>query len=89
MLTYPAKLGRNTSELLRALQGLQTADANRVSMPANWPNNEIIGDQGILAPANTVMKARERLEAAQAQEIKCFDWWFCYKGIPVRKETDK
>ncbi|MEB1808420.1 MAG: peroxiredoxin [Bacillaceae bacterium] len=89
ILTYPDELGRNTSELLRALKGLQTADAHGVAMPANWPNNEIIGDQAIIPPANTVMKARERLEAAQAQEFSCFDWWFCYKDIPVRKQTDK
>ncbi|GAB3798972.1 peroxiredoxin [Virgibacillus kimchii] len=82
MLTYPNELGRNTNELLRILKGLQTADAYGVAMPANWPNNELLGDQVILPPANTVMKARERVEQAEKSEIDCLDWWFCYEELP-------
>ncbi|WP_025028702.1 peroxiredoxin [Caldalkalibacillus mannanilyticus] len=82
ILTYPSEVGRNTNELLRVLKGLQTADTYRIATPANWPNNELIGDRVILPPANTVMKARERLEQAAANQFECLDWWFCYQEIP-------
>ncbi len=36
ILYYPAVLGRNVSEILRILVGLQTADAFGVAVPANW-----------------------------------------------------
>lgn len=35
-MTYPMNVGRNFAEVLRALDGLQTASANGVAMPANW-----------------------------------------------------
>ncbi|WP_368505329.1 peroxiredoxin [Alkalihalophilus sp. As8PL] len=82
ILNYPAEVGRNTNELLRILQALQIADGYDVKMPANWPDNELIGDKVILAPPTDVMKAQERMEEAEANEIECFDWWFCYKDLP-------
>jgi alkyl hydroperoxide reductase subunit AhpC len=35
-MTYPMNVGRNFAEVLRALDGLQTAAANTVATPANW-----------------------------------------------------
>jgi thioredoxin-dependent peroxiredoxin len=35
-MTYPMNVGRNFAEVLRALDGLQTAAANSVATPANW-----------------------------------------------------
>lgn len=35
-MTYPMNVGRNFAEVLRALDGLQTAAANGVAIPANW-----------------------------------------------------
>ncbi|MEM0898823.1 MAG: peroxiredoxin [Pseudomonadota bacterium] len=35
-MTYPMNVGRNFSEVLRALDGLQTAAKNAVATPANW-----------------------------------------------------
>ncbi|WP_420862088.1 peroxiredoxin [Algirhabdus cladophorae] len=35
-MTYPMNVGRNFAEVLRALDGLQTASANGVATPANW-----------------------------------------------------
>jgi peroxiredoxin (alkyl hydroperoxide reductase subunit C) len=81
ILTYPAEVGRNMYEILRALQALQVASMQKVAMPANWPNNELIGNQVILPPADTVEKIKERQTSAQAGNIKCFDWWFCYKSL--------
>jgi len=35
-MTYPMNVGRNFAEVLRALDGLQTAAGNGVATPANW-----------------------------------------------------
>ncbi len=35
-MTYPMNVGRNFAEVLRALDGLQTAASNGVATPANW-----------------------------------------------------
>ncbi|MCM8817070.1 MAG: peroxiredoxin [Candidatus Omnitrophica bacterium] len=81
ILYYPQELGRNMDEILRAVEAMQISDKNGVAMPANWPNNEIIGDSVIIPPAKDVKTARERLEKAKKGEFKCFDWWLCYKKI--------
>lgn len=76
---YPQELGRNMQEILRAVKGMQYSDKNGVAMPADWPNNGIIGDRVIIPPANNVATANERKAKAQAGEMQCFDWWFCHK----------
>ncbi|MET1124448.1 MAG: peroxiredoxin [Archaeoglobaceae archaeon] len=79
ILYYPQEVGRNIDEILRALKALQTSDAHRVAIPANWPNNELIGDKVIIPPPQSESEAKERLEKARAGEIECYDWWFCYR----------
>jgi len=81
MLYYPQELGRNMDEFLRMIRGFQTADKNGVAIPANWPNNEIVGDHVIIAPASDEKTAGERLEAAKRGDFECFDWWLCHKKI--------
>lgn len=81
MLYYPQELGRNMDEILRMIKGLQTVDKHGVAIPANWPNNELIGDHVIIPPAADEKTAKERLEKAAKKEIECFDWWFCHKNI--------
>jgi alkyl hydroperoxide reductase subunit AhpC len=36
ILSYPASTGRNTAEVLRVVDSLQTGDAHRVTTPINW-----------------------------------------------------
>jgi len=79
ILYYPQEVGRNMDEILRLVKALQISDEKKVAMPANWPNNELIGDKVILPPASDEKTARERLDKARAGEFECFDWWFCYK----------
>ncbi len=43
-MTYPMNVGRNFAEVLRALDGLQTAAGHGVATPANW----IVGDDVII-----------------------------------------
>ncbi len=81
ILYYPQEIGRNIDEILRALKALQTADKYEVATPADWPNNELIGDKVIIRPASDVETAKQRIELAKAKEIECYDWWFCYKKI--------
>jgi len=39
-MTYPMNVGRNFAEVLRALDGLQTAAKNGVATPADWQVGE-------------------------------------------------
>ena len=74
ILYYPQEIGRNISEIVRAVKALQKSDADSVATPANWPQNELIGDHVIIPPAMDEKTAKERLE-----KHECFDWWFCHK----------
>lgn len=83
ILYYPAELGRNMDEILRMIKGLQVSDKYKVALPANWPNNELVGEHAIIPPAETVQKAKERLK-----QYTCFDWWFCHKEIPKEEAEE-
>lgn len=76
ILYYPQELGRNMDEILRMVKGLQTADNEGVAIPANWPNNELVGDEVIIPPAKDIETAKERVK-----QYTCFDWWFCHKKL--------
>jgi peroxiredoxin (alkyl hydroperoxide reductase subunit C) len=79
MLYYPQELGRNMDEILRIVEGMQVSDEEGVAMPANWPNNEILGDRVIIPPATSVEMKNDRLKKAEKGEFKCYDWWLCHK----------
>ena len=81
MLYYPQELGRNMDEILRVVEAMQISDKNKVAMPANWPNNEILKDRVIIPPATDVKTAKERLEKAKEGEFECYDWWLCHKKL--------
>ncbi len=78
---YPQELGRNVDEILRAVKGMQISDSKKVAMPANWPNNEIVGDHVIIPPASDVKTSKERLKKAKTGEFEFYDWWFCHKKL--------
>jgi len=80
ILYYPMELGRNMDEILRMVKGLQIADKG-YAIPANWPNNEIIGDHVIIPLANTTDMIKKRREQEKAGEIECLDWWLCHKKL--------
>lgn len=46
-LTYPASVGRNVDEIVRALDALQLSSTHGVSTPVNWTD----GDDVIVSPA--------------------------------------
>lgn len=76
MIYYPQEIGRQIDEVVRALKALQVSDANKVAIPENWPNNELIGDKVINPPPKDVKTADERLKTAEG-----YDWWFTYKAL--------
>lgn len=75
VLYYPQEIGRNIDEVVRALKALQISD-KQGAVPANWPNNSLIGDRIIVPPATDEKTAAER-----KQKYDCFDWWFCHKPL--------
>ena len=76
ILYYPQEIGRNIDEIVRVVKALQTSDANGVATPANWPNNELVGDHVIVPPASDEKTAEERLK-----NYECYDWWFCHRPL--------
>ncbi len=76
ILYYPQELGRNMDEIVRIVKGLQTADANKVAIPANWPSSDLLGDRVIVPPPADIKTARERMK-----QYECYDWWFCTKKL--------
>jgi peroxiredoxin (alkyl hydroperoxide reductase subunit C) len=81
MLYYPQEIGRNMDEIVRIVKALQLTDSNKVAAPADWPNNEIIGENVIIPPPTDVAASKERLEKAKSGEFECYDWWFCHKKL--------
>ncbi len=73
MIYYPLSLGRNMQEILRVIDGLQTADKYQVAIPANWHP----GDKVIVPPPKTMEMAEERLGAG----YECVDWYLCRKTL--------
>lgn len=77
---YPMQLGRNFDELKRMLVGLQTIDKYHVALPADWrPGDDII------VPAPATYNASE----GTADGMKCYEWYFCLKPLPMEKEKEK
>jgi len=64
------------SEILRILEAFQISDKYDVSLPANWPDNELIKDHGIIPSPTDVKGAKER-----KNQNDCFDWWFCHRKV--------
>ncbi len=78
---YPAEVGRDWDEILRAVKALQTSDKNGVALPHKWPENELIKDRVIVPPASTTEDIKKRDEAKKKGEIECYDWWLCHKSL--------
>ncbi|MHA1371197.1 MAG: peroxiredoxin, partial [Promethearchaeota archaeon] len=76
ILYYPQELGRNMDEILRIVKALKISDKEKVAMPANWPNNELVSDEVIIPPPSDETTAKKR-----KNEYDCFDWWFCHKKL--------
>ncbi|MGD0166195.1 MAG: peroxiredoxin [Gaiellaceae bacterium] len=73
MIYYPLSTGRNMDEILRLIDALQTADANKVATPANWRP----GDKVVVPAPTTAELADERV----GEGLECVDWYLCKKSL--------
>ncbi|MFA5100507.1 MAG: peroxiredoxin [Candidatus Omnitrophota bacterium] len=80
IIFYPSSMGRNFQEIKRALIAMQTADAYKVATPANWQP----GDDVIVPPPGSCGAAKDRLDNAQKEGIKCLDWFLCLKPLKLK-----
>jgi peroxiredoxin (alkyl hydroperoxide reductase subunit C) len=78
MIYYPQEVGRNMDEIIRVVKALQISDTYKVSMPANWPSNELIGNEVIVPPPTNEEEVKERLKMYEG-----YDWWFCHKKLEI------
>jgi peroxiredoxin 2/4 len=76
ILYYPLELGRNIPEILRMVQGFQTADYNKMAIPANW----IPGKPVVIPPPKTYEELLERVDRPG-----CMDWYLCYTCPKLRR----
>lgn len=56
ILSYPASTGRNTEEVLRCIDAIQTTDKNGVNTAINWKK----GDDVIIPPAVSTEDAQKK-----------------------------
>ena len=75
ILYYPQELGRNIDEILRMVEGFHQIEKKQVAIPANWPENDLIGKGLILPPIPDIEESKKR-----SDKYKCFDWWLCYRN---------
>ncbi len=81
LVYYPMQLGRNVDELLRIFAGLQTADANGVSCPANWSP----GDR-VIVPAPATLEDAAKRTRDESGGLKVQSWYLSTKELvtPVK-----
>lgn len=77
ILYYPLSNGRNLHEIKRLVIALQATDGFQIATPANWNP----GDDIILPPPATEKDIKTRL-ALQSDDVKCSDWFICFKKLP-------
>ena len=76
ILEYPKEIGRNIDEILRTVKALKMASINKVFSPANWPNNEIIGDKVLFHRGENDNCALDK-----ERGICSLSNWFVYKNL--------
>ena len=74
---YPLSNGRNVDEILRLVKSLQITYNNGRATPANWPNNDIFGDDVIVPPASSLDEADQNVS-----KFECKDWYICTEKNP-------
>lgn len=63
-MMYPASTGRNTSEVLRVIDSLQTGDKKGVTTPIDWQ----VGEDVIVPPSVSTADAKKKL--GEVREMK-------------------
>ncbi|OKL56495.1 Mitochondrial peroxiredoxin PRX1 [Talaromyces atroroseus] len=65
-LTYPASTGRNTAEVLRVVQALQTTDKKGLTTPINW----LPGDDVVIPPSVSTEDAVKKYGEENVRIVK-------------------
>ena len=81
LMYYPLSTGRNLEEIKRVLISMQTVDKHNIATPADWQP----GDDVIVPPPGSCGTAKERVEGAEKEGIKCLDWFMCFKPLKIEK----
>jgi peroxiredoxin 2/4 len=80
LMYYPSSSGRNFQEIMRLLVSMQTGDKHNVATPADWQP----GDDVIVPPPGSCGVAKERVDGADKEGIKCLDWFMCLKPLKLK-----
>ena len=80
IIFYPSSMGRNFQEIKRALIAMQTADKYQIATPADWQP----GDDVIVPPPGSCGVAKDRVNNAEKEGIKCLDWFMCLKSLKLK-----
>jgi len=79
LMYYPSSTGRNFQEIKRVLIAMQTADKHKVATPADWQPGEDV----IVPPPGSCGAAKERIDNAKREGIRCLDWFLCFKSLKI------
>jgi peroxiredoxin (alkyl hydroperoxide reductase subunit C) len=63
---YPASTGRNTTEVLRVIDSLQTGDKKGVTTPIDWK----VGEDVIVPPSVSTADAKKKFGEDKVREVK-------------------
>lgn len=77
LIYYPLSNGRNFKEIKRLLIAMQTSDTYKIATPADWHPGEDV----IVPPPGSCGSAQERVESAEQENLKCLDWFLCFKSL--------
>ena len=80
LIYYPLSNGRNFQEIKRLLIAMQTSDKHGVATPADWQPGEDV----IIPPPGSCGIAKERVDTAEKEGIKCLDWFMCFKPLKLK-----
>ncbi|OLN96961.1 Mitochondrial peroxiredoxin PRX1 [Colletotrichum chlorophyti] len=78
ILSYPASTGRNSAEVLRIVDSLQTGDKHKVTTPINW----VPGDDVIVHPSIKTEQAKELFP-----EVRIVKPYLRFTPLPKEKAT--
>jgi len=77
---YPVSTGRNTAEMIRLLDALQTTDEFDVATPADWKPGE-----DVFIPLPIAGNKAERQYNKAWEGDNCPAWFMCMKSLPLKK----
>jgi len=80
LMYYPSSSGRNFQEIKRLLISMQTGDKHSVATPADWQPGEDV----IVPPPGSCGTAKDRVDGAEKEGIKCLDWFICFKPLKLK-----